>query len=169
MKKLLSAVFLLFVAFNINAQEKKPVLSPPATASETLKNGAVVTINYAQPAVKGRKIGSDIAPYGKIWRTGANAATQFEVSKDVKIKGSVLPAGKYALFTIPGEKEWTVIFNKTWDQWGAYKYDEKQDALRFTVKAIKAKAFAERLTFNIEKSGKVSLTWGDVLIAFDVQ
>src|SRR5690606_18967504 len=129
---------------NVNAQQKKPVLSPPATATETLKNGTVSTINYAQPAVNDRKIGDKIAPYGKVWRTGANAATQFEVSKDVKIHGSALPAGKYALFTIPGEKEWTIILNKTWDQWGAYKYDENQDALRFTVKAAKAKEFTER-------------------------
>ncbi len=169
MKKLLSAALLFFVAFNINAQEKKPVLSPPATATQTLKNGTVVSINYAQPAVKGRKIGSDIAAYGKIWRTGANAATQFEVSKDVKINGSTLPAGKYAMFTIPGEKEWTIILNKTWDQWGAYKYEEQKDALRFTAKAGKAKTFTERLTFEIEKSGKVSLAWGDVLVAFNVQ
>lgn len=169
MKKLLIALCLFFVAFNVNAQEKKPVLSPPATATETLNNGTVVTINYAQPAVKGRAIGQQIAPYGKVWRTGANAATQFEINEDVKINGSELPAGKYGLFTIPGEKEWTIIFNKTWKQWGSSKYDETQDALRITVKAAKAKEFTERLTFNIEKSGKTSFAWGDVLVGFTIK
>src|SRR5690606_24616948 len=131
--------------------------------------GTVVTINYAQPSVKGRTIGNEIAPYGKVWRTGANAATQFEVSKDVTINGKSLKAGKYALFTIPGTKEWTIIFNKTWDQWGAYKYDEKEDALRITVKAGKSKSFTEKMTFTIAKSGDVNLLWGDVQVGFKVK
>lgn len=152
----------------VNAQ-KKPVLSPPATATETLKNGTVVTINYAQPSVKGRTIGNEIAPYGKVWRTGANAATQFEVSKDVTINGQALKAGKYSLFTIPGAKEWVVIFNKKWDQWGAYKYDEKEDALRVTVKPSKSKTSTEKMTFTIAKSGEVNLLWGDVKVGFKVK
>jgi len=143
--------------------------SPPATVTETLKNGAKVTINYAQPAVKGRTIGKEIAPYGKVWRTGANAATQFEVDKEVKLNGQTLPAGKYSLFTIPGEKEWTIILNKTWDQWGAYKYADADDAVRFVVKPEKAKDFTERMTFKIEKSGKISLLWGDVDVNFTVK
>lgn len=178
MKKVLlfSTVLLLSLTLQSIAQEESklaviPVVSkpapasPPATTTQTLKNGTKVTINYAQPAVKGRTIGKELAPYGKVWRTGANAATQFEVDKDVKINGNTLSAGKYSLFTIPGEKEWIIILNKTWDQWGAYKYNEKEDALRFIVKPEKTKEFVERLTFQIEESGKVSLSWGDVLIA----
>ncbi len=180
MKKafLFSAALILSVSLHTIAQEEvkaktevsKPApASPPATVTETLKNGTTVTINYAQPAVKGRTIGKDIAPYGKVWRTGANAATQFEVNKEVKINGQTLPAGKYSLFTIPGEKEWTIILNKTWDQWGAYKHTEADDVLRFTVKPGKANEFTERLTFNIEKSGKVSLLWGDADVSITVK
>jgi hypothetical protein len=180
MKKafLFSAALILSVSLNTIAQEEvktkaevtKPApASPPATVTETLKNGTKVTINYAQPAVKGRTIGKDIAPYGKVWRTGANGATQFEVDKEVKINGQTLAAGKYSLFTIPGEKEWTIILNKTWNQWGAYKYAETDDVLRFTVKPAKAKEFTERMTFNIEKSGKISLLWGDVDVNFTVK
>lgn len=166
MKKLLFTAFIFLTILNVNAQEKKPVLSPPATVTETLKSGAVITINYAQPALKGRNIGTDVAAYGKVWRTGANAATQFEVSKDIILNGKTLSAGKYALFTIPGEKEWTIILNKEWDQWGSYKYNEKEDALRFPVKTAKSKDYAERLTFAVEKSGKISLIWGNTLLNF---
>ncbi|WP_304066493.1 DUF2911 domain-containing protein [Pedobacter glucosidilyticus] len=167
---LLSTLFFLIGNVVVKAQEaKKQPASPPASVTETLSNGTKVTINYAQPGIKGRTIGKEIAPYGKVWRTGANAATQFEVSKDVKINGKSLAAGKYALFTIPGEKEWVVIFNKTWDQWGNYKYKEAEDALRFTVKAEKAKEFMERMTFTIAKNGEVALAWGDVHIDFMVK
>lgn len=168
MKKILLC-FIMAVTTVVASAQKKPVLSPPATVQETISKGTVVTINYAQPSVKDRTIGNEIAPYGKVWRTGANAATQFEVSRDVKINGQVLKAGKYALFTIPGVKEWTIIFNKTWDQWGAYKYDEKQDALRIVAKPTKSKSFTEKMTFTIAKSGDVDLLWGDVQVGFKVK
>lgn len=168
MKKILLCLIVTIATITTKAQEK-PVLSPPATAKETLSNGTIVTINYAQPSVKGRKIGEEIAPFGKVWRTGANAATQFEVSKDVMINGKILKAGKYALFTIPGPKEWTFIFNKVWDQWGAYKYEESQDVLRVAAKSAKAKSSTEKMTFEIAKSGQVNLLWGDVQTGFKIK
>ena len=118
--------------------------------------------------MKGRKIGTDIVPYGKIWRTGANEATIFEIDKDVKIEGQALPAGKYSLYTLPNEKEWTVIFNKSWNQWGT-KYSESDDQLRITVKPEKSESFQEKLTFDISKSGEVSLEWGDTEVEFEVK
>lgn len=144
--------------------------SPPAKASETTDGGAVITINYGQPSVKGRTIGKDLEPMeGKVWRTGANKATVFEVSKDVKVEGQSLAAGKYGLFTIANSGEWTVIFNKTWDQWGAMNYKEADDALRIKVKGGKADPFSEKLTFTIGKDGKVTMTWGDNKVEFTVQ
>ena len=107
----------MLVACGQDDKSKRP--SPPAQAKETLASGAVVTIDYSQPSVKGRTIGKDLEPMtGKVWRTGANEATVFEVSKDVKVEGKDLPAGKYALYSIANEGEWTIIFNKTWKQWG---------------------------------------------------
>lgn len=105
---------------------------------------------------------------GKVWRTGANEATVFEVNKAVEIEGKKLPAGKYGLFTIASDNEWTIIFNKTWNQWGAFSYKEADDVLRVKVKPGKAKAFTEKMTFTISKKGKVSLLWGDVRVDFDV-
>lgn len=172
MKKLfiLTLVAGLFAASTVNAQDdksKRP--SPPAVAKETIKSGVTVTIDYSQPSLKGRKIGTELAPYGKVWRTGANEATTFKVDKDVKIEGKALPAGTYSLHSIPTEKEWTIIFNKTADQWGSYKYAEADDILRVMVKPTKASTATEKMTFVIDKSGKVTLLWGDIAVPFTVK
>jgi hypothetical protein len=165
----LTGVVLLFMTFMVSAQQdksKRP--SPAAVVKETLSSGTVVTIDYSQPSVKGRTIGNEIAPFGKVWRTGANEATIFEVSKAVKIDGKALAAGKYALHSIPGEKEWTLIFNKKWEKSGT-EYAEAEDALRVAVKSEKAASFVEKMTFSINKSGKVTLTWGNILVPFTVK
>ena len=148
-------------------KSKRP--SPPALAKETIASGTVVTIDYSQPSVKGRTIGKNLEPMaGKVWRTGANEATVFEVSQAVKVEGKDLPAGKYALFTIANEGEWTIIFNKTWKQEGASNYKEADDALRVKVKPGKAEQFAEKMTFIVDKNGTVSLLWGDIKVDFTV-
>lgn len=170
MKKLLLLSAIALVTISVQAQDdksKRP--SPPAKATETIASGAVVTIDYSQPSVKGRTIGKEIAPYGQVWRTGANEATVFEVSKDVKVEGKALSAGKYGLFTLPNKEEWVIIFNKTPNQWGAYKYAEADDVLRVKVKPTKAPQFTERMTFTVDKSGKVALLWGNEQVAFNVQ
>jgi len=146
----------------------KPPLSPPATVSETLKDGIVLTINYSRPSLKNRTIGKDIAPYDKVWRTGANQATTFEINKAVKVEGKTLPAGKYSFYTIPGEKEWTIIFNKTWNQWGTV-YAQDQDQLRVNVKPSTTDTSTEMLTYTISKDGKVSINWGKVAVPFSIQ
>jgi len=144
--------------------------SPPAFVVQTLTNGTVVSIDYSQPSVKGRTIGKDLEPMaGKVWRTGANEATVFEINKDAKVEGQALKAGKYGLFTIMNGDEWTIIFNKTWNQWGAFDYKEADDVLRVKVKGGKTKSFSEKMTFAINKNGTVSLMWGDKEADFKVQ
>lgn len=146
-------------------KSKRP--SPPAKVTANV-GGTTVTIDYSRPSMKGRKIFGTLEPYGKVWRTGANEATTFEVSKAVKIEGQTLPAGKYGLFSIPGENEWTIIFNKTPDQWGAYKYDASQDALRVKVKPKKLAQPTETFTINLDKSGKVAMLWENTEVDFTV-
>ena len=166
---LLTLVVGFITSFDASAQtDKSKRPSPPAKVSQTLKSGATISVDYSQPSIKGRPM-SQLAPEGKVWRTGANEATVFETSKDVKIGGKALPAGKYSVYTIPGEKEWTLIFNKTWNQWGSTNYKEADDALRVMVKAEKAEKFAEIMTFKIEKDGDVSLIWADTEVEFKVQ
>jgi hypothetical protein len=161
---------IVFCSLNSCAQQdksKRP--SPPALVTQ--KVGEVtVSINYSQPSVKGRTIGKDLEPKaGEVWRTGANEATVFEVDKDVMIEGKALPKGKYGLFTIVNGDDCTIIFNKTWKQWGAFNYAEADDQLRVNVKAGKANPFAETMTFTIDASGKVSLLWGDTKVDFTVK
>mgnify|MGYP003578104612 CR=1 FL=1 len=171
MRKLLALTLFatVFAGSTVFAQQDKSKrASPPAVVTQTLRTGAVVTIDYSQPALKDRAIGKDIAPYGKVWRTGANEATTFEVSKDVTIEGKALPAGKYSLYTIPGEKEWTIIFNKALGQWGTV-YKEDQDQLRVTVKPESTESLKERFTFTISKNGEVSMEWGKTEVEFEVK
>ncbi len=174
MKNILSLALLvscLSIGISCKAQDdksKRP--SPPAMVKQTLASGAQISIDYSQPSVKGRTIGKDLEPKdGEVWRTGANEATVFETNKAVKINGKELPAGKYALFSISGKDSWTIIFNKTSKQWGAYDYKEADDALRISAKPQKATAFAEKMTFTIDKNGMVTLLWGDNNIAFTVE
>lgn len=171
MRKLimLAVVAMAFVSIDGIAQDKKPA-SPKETVKGTIQ-GTNVEVVYFRPSSKGRNmVGSDKVPFGKVWRTGANDATTIEFSKAVKIEGKDLAAGKYSLFTIPGEKEWVVIFNKKWDQDGAWDYEKNkdQDALRVTVPAGKPAAFVETFTIAIEKDN-VSLQWENSAIAFKVK
>ena len=136
--------------------------SPPATATGKIRN-ATITIDYSSPAVKGRQIFGNLVPYGQVWRAGANEATIFETDKDITVEGKTLPAGKYSLYAIPGEKEWTIIFNKQTGQWGvkrggATSRDEAQDALTVKVKPKKSSAMTERLAYDVTSKGFV-LRW----------
>lgn len=150
--------FVLAAFFSLSSCAQKP--SPAATATGKI-GAANVTINYSSPAVKGRKIFGELEPYGKVWRAGANEATTFEIDKPVMVEGKALPAGKYGFFVIPTEGDWTVIFNKVPNQWGAFKYDQAQDALRVNVKPKKSAALNERLAYVVNKNGIV-LQWENV-------
>lgn len=170
MKSVLMFAVVCIIAFNACGQDdksKRP--SPPAVASGTTTSGTTITIDYSQPSVKGRTIGKDLEPMpGKVWRTGANEATVFAVSKDVKVEGKSLPAGKYGLYSIANGDNWIIIFNKTWKQWGT-EYTQADDALRVNVKAGKTATFAEKFTITVSKTGKVDLLWGNSDVPFKVE
>ncbi|NML64832.1 DUF2911 domain-containing protein [Hymenobacter sp. RP-2-7] len=150
-------------------KSKRP--SPPAVAKADVR-GTEVTIDYSRPSLKGRAAFGDkspLAPVGEVWRTGANEATTFTVSKPVKINGQSLAAGTYGLFTIPGPSEWTVIFNKTAKQWGAFDYKAADDVLRVKVPAKQVATPTEQFTINVDKSGKVAMLWGTTEADFIVK
>lgn len=157
----LSAVLLCGIAV---AQETKKPLSPPAKAEAAL-NGKKITIEYSAPSKRGRAIMGALVPYDKVWRTGANAATTLTTEGDLMIGKIHVPAGKYTLFTIPGEKEWTLIVNKQTGQWGT-KYDQAQDLGR-TKMAVKTLTPAVE-TFAIDikpidnARGSLTLKWDNV-------
>ncbi len=163
-KILLSFLGMAFFGATVSAQmgDKQKRESPPATMEATIGD-AKITIDYSQPAVKNREVYGKLVPYGKVWRTGANEATTFETSADITVNGKKLSAGKYSLFTIPAEDgEWTVIFNENSEQWGAYKYDESEDAVRVSVNAVSHK-MTERMTFQNE-SNVIFLDWAETRV-----
>lgn len=161
---------LLFTALSSCAQQdksKRP--SPPASVTQKVGE-TTISINYSQPSVKGRTIGVDLEPMpDKVWRAGANEATVFEVDKDVIVEGKTLPKGKYGFFVLVLEETWVLIFNKTWDQWGAFKYKEADDVLRVPVSDKEVSTFSEKLTYKISADGTVAILWGDKEISFTVQ
>jgi len=129
-------------------------------------DGIDLTLEYGRPSVKDRKIWGGLVPYDKVWRTGADECSTITLSSDVTIQGEDLGAGTYSLFTVPGEEEWTVIFNKVAEQWGAFNYDESKDALRVTAQSRPAE-FIESLEIQIEGS-EVVLRWSDLAVPFTI-
>jgi DUF2911 family protein len=128
-----------------------------------------ITVTYSRPNVKGRKIFGETEPYGHVWRTGANAATKIKLTDTIMMeKHQVLP-GEYALFTIPGPKEWTVILNQTSKQWGAYNYDSTKDVLRFKVKPERLDKKLETLTIQFANAFvehcELQLLWENTLVS----
>lgn len=142
---------------------KENRVSPLVTATATI-SGNVVTVAYSSPAVKGRKIWGELVPFGEVWRTGANEATTVAFSNDVTIQGQTLTKGIYSFFTIPTDTTWTIIFNLDETQWGAFKYDQNQDALRVVVQPITTETITENLSFSIVQdaspnNGIIRLNW----------
>lgn len=158
-------------SFSAAPAQDLPRLSPSGSVAQTV-GVTRVEIEYGRPAVRGRVIWGELVPWNEVWRTGANEATTISFSHDVKIDGRELESGRYGLFTIPDETEWTVIFNRVADQWGAFNYDSEKDALRIPVKPRTA-PFQERFEISFPEVGAdtlvVSLRWAEVEIPFAVQ
>lgn len=148
-----------------------PRPSPNATVSQ-LVGVTKISIQYSSPGVKDRKVWGDLVPYGEVWRTGANENTTITFSTPVKIGGKELPAGIYGLQTIPTEGDWTVIFSKDADEWGAFSYKQENDALRIQVKPQTVADSLERMAFTFEDttdtSTKVVLRWEKLRVPFQI-
>lgn len=151
------------VAAAQHGEAKKP-LSPPAKAEATI-GGKSVTIEYSAPSKRNRVIMGELVPYGKVWRTGANAATTLKTDADLMIGTLHVPAGTYTLFTIPGVKEWTLIVNKQTGQWGT-NYDEAQDLGRVKMTVKPSKSVVETFTIAVKpgdaKNGTLTMAWENV-------
>jgi len=193
---LFAILFVLCAGISVLAQVETP--RPSQKASVMQRVGVTdITITYSRPGVKGRKIWGDplpgqtatgeatlddqnkrpanavIAPYGHVWRTGANEATQFVVTDDVLINGQKLPAGKYSLHTIPNKDEWTIVFNGTANQWGSFDYDPAKDTLRVKVKPQWLNDNQEWLEYTFdpvtEDSAQVNIRWEKINVPFTVK
>ncbi|QCR20917.1 DUF2911 domain-containing protein [Pontibacter sp. SGAir0037] len=181
MKKILFSIALFAAVVcgtdAVQAQQQgiaMPAASPAATINQ--KVGLTdITVQYSRPSLKGRKFGVELAPYGKLWRTGANASTKIKFSDDVTIHGNKVPAGEYALYTIPNQNEWTIVIHKNTTHWGdggpAYKQEE--DLARFTVKAQTNARAVETFTINFANlktgSADVELLWDKSIATFTIE
>ena len=165
---LLSTTLLLTTA--IWAQGGK---ASPADSAIGKINKATIIIRYSSPSVKGRKIWGELVPFNKVWRAGANSATTFETDKDITIEGQKLAAGKYSLYALVGENEWTIILNSQTGQWGITRAgetteDPAKDVLRIKVKPKKSDAMNERLLYVINPKG-FSLKWENLELPVSIK
>ncbi len=171
----LAVAGITFGALPAAAQSNAPAVpqaSPPASLQQQI-GLTDFTVAYASPGVKGRKIFGDLVPFDQVWRTGANGVTTLEASRDFKLGGKNVPAGKYALHTIPGKSSWTVILNSEVNAWGSYSYDQKKDVVRIQVKPETMAASRERMTFlfsdTTDDGAKLDLEWEKVRVRIPIE
>ena len=171
MKQLLTIIFIGF-STSLLAQEKVSFLTPPsspeASFTQQLVNGEI-TIIYSRPLARGRKIFGGLVPLDSLWRTGASGATTIHNSEEIIIGDKFLKEGKYAMFTIPGEKEWTIIINADTTLHGSFGYSSSKDVLRFKIKSEKSDLFTEAFTISFVEltnkgSGFLTLAWENTIV-----
>lgn len=151
----------------------KPKPKSPKTSAMGNAGDTHVHIDYSSPSVRGRTIWGGLVEYDKVWATGAHRATAINFSEDVEINNTKVPAGKYGFFTIPGEKEWTLIINENWDQHMSDDYDKNLDVVRVKVKPEVLSENQESLTYSVTEIGDaqatVSMAWEKLKISFKVK
>jgi hypothetical protein len=169
-RAILLTAAVLSVATLVWAQAKKRA-SPHETVSATIA-GKTITIEYGRPYMKGRKIMGGLVPFGEVWRTGADEATTLTTNADLMIGGAHVPAGTYSLFTLPTEKGWTLIVNKTAKQWGAFKYEQAQDLGRTPMKVTALGSPVEQFTIAIDSTGGsngvIKMSWEKTQASVDI-
>jgi hypothetical protein len=163
MKQLL---FMSAIVLSVLGSCAQAPASPKASAE-----GKGVKVTYGQPSKKGREIFGKLVPYGEVWRTGANEATEITFDKDVTVGGKPVKAGTYTLFTIPTENDWTVILNSQLKQWGAYDYGKykDKDVAQFTVPSSKTTAVVEKLTYSFTPQNDLVIAWDDRQISIPIK
>jgi hypothetical protein len=162
----------LLLAFVLSApaaraqEDKSQRPSPPAKADCSFTDGKTVHIDYSSPRVKGRKIFGDLVHYDQVWRTGANEATTFVIDANLMVGDQTVPAGSYTLFTVPGEKSWTLIVSKKTKEWGTPYPGEAYDLVRAKMKASQFAPPVENMTIDLKRTGDVctlSVSWDGTL------
>ena len=171
MKKILLLSAIFCYSF-ISAQIKSPQPSPTATITQKV-GISNITVEYSRPGAKEREIFGGLVSYGKMWRTGANKATKITFNENCIFGGAKVKKGSYSLFTIPGEKEWTVVLNKNTELWGVGEYDEKNQVCSIVSKAIETKDFTESFTIDFGTfqsfSAIMSLKWANTKIDIKIE
>ena len=164
--------FLLLGLTAVAQQIQMPQASPSAKISQKVGLTDVV-VEFSRPSTKGRKVFGELVPFGQVWRTGANAATILSFSTEVKLGGVAVPAGSYALYSIPGKASWTIILSKNTKLWGAIGYDAKDDVLRFEASPAKTSRMYDSFDISFNKltdnSADLSIKWEQTRVDFTIQ
>lgn len=170
--KFLSLATGILLSSLATAQLKTTQPSPSASIKQTV-GLTEVEIEYSRPSMKGRKVFGELVAFGETWRTGANKATSIELTEDVKLGGKEVKAGKYSIFTIPGEAEWTIIINKNTELWGEGGLKQEEDAARFTVKPTKLNDAVETFTIDFSNfdggNAVINLMWENTKVSFVIE
>lgn len=174
MKKIsifITAILCSLLTLSTEAQVLMPQVSSAQTLIQEFGLGQI-TVKYSRPNIKGRNVSADLAPNGEVWRTGANNATVITTTEAITMEGKQIAPGEYALFTIPGKDEWTIILNKETKQWGSYSYKQSEDVLRFKVKPVKLNDRAETfsIAFNnvMPSTSRLDLLWGNTRVSINM-
>ena len=178
MKKILSLIVLMstfVISTEVSAQKFSGLDISPADiatypSSYRVADKAIKVI-YGRPKLKKDGVTrdlADLAPAGKVWRTGANEASEITFYKDATVGGKSVKAGSYSLFTIPGEDEWTVILNSNLNQWGAYSYDSAADVIRVSAKTSTASESLEVFSITFTDDGDMVMGWGTTRVSLDI-
>jgi hypothetical protein len=151
----------LIAAVTILSFDSSAQVSP----HDTIKTKQV-TVTYGRPYKKGREIFGGLVPYGKVWRLGADSATQIIFNQNAKFGGQGIAAGRYTMFAIPGENEWTIILNSQLGQWGAFRYEQikDKDVLKVKVPVKKLTETVEQLTLKADKSA-LTISWDQTQVS----
>lgn len=157
MKQIL-ATLAICATLGLSAQDYSVPAASPRQKVEQQFSISKISVDYGRPGVKGRNVYKDLAPYGKVWRAGANSATKISFGQAVNFGGKEVPAGTYGLFIVPEQNQWKVILNKDSQQWGAYAYDEKLNAVEVDVPVSKLNDKAEWFTIELNPTADDSLS-----------
>lgn len=176
MKITLPALFVCCLGLSADLATAQDLKIPQPSTTQRIEQDfglSSVSITYSRPNTRGREIFGKMEPYGLVWRTGANYATKLKLADSITMEGHPLAPGEYALFTIPGANEWTIILNSTANQWGAYAYDSTRDVLRFKAPAAKLDKRVETLTIqfanmNVE-NGDLQIMWDRTLVSIKLE
>ena len=165
------SIFILLTLLCIDGRSQDQRISPLDVTTARYKD-TYLKIVYSQPQKKGRTIFGALVPYGQVWRTGANEATEITLTTPILIQGKELPAGTYSIFTIPEEKTWTIIINADLGLWGSYNYNPKRDILRMQSNVVDTEAITESFTIDIETNNNLAeliFRWDRTKISLPIQ
>jgi len=171
-RRCILALALVAFAAPLGAQPGQQPLSPRDTARVTLEGGKRVYVDYGRPSMRGRRIVGELVPYGRVWRTGANAATTLVTETDLRIGDAVVPRGTYTLYTMPSAGEWTLIVNRQTGQWGT-QYDASRDLIRIPLRKAALARPVEQFTITLERgaagAATLAMAWENTRLTVPVR